>query len=129
VFTTRIRKARAASPMPYVSRKPFVEGEKICVVLGDNIIEHNIIASKQTFEKQERGAHIILKEVPDPERFGCPEIVNGQILGIEEEPRPIVKVCRYGIYFYDQRVFPQCKNLSVDDLRATESSGSGTSSR
>src|SRR5207244_5675414 len=32
--------------------EPFVEGEKICVVLGDNIIENNIIASKQTFEKQ-----------------------------------------------------------------------------
>jgi glucose-1-phosphate thymidylyltransferase len=86
--------------------EPFVEGEKICVVLGDNIIENNIIASKQTFEKQERGAHIILKEVPDPERFGCPEIVSGQILGIEEKPKqPKSKYAVTGIYFYDQSVF------------------------
>ena len=86
--------------------EPFVEGEKICVVLGDNIIENNIIASKQTFEKQERGAHIILKEVPDPERFGCPEIANGRILGIEEKPKkPKSKYAVTGIYFYDQSVF------------------------
>jgi len=86
--------------------EPFVEGEKICVVLGDNIIEANIIASKEAFEKQERGAHIILKEVPDPARFGCPEIVDGRILGIEEKPKvPKSNYAVTGIYFYDQTVF------------------------
>ena len=63
--------------------EPFVEGEKICVVL-----------------------HIILKKVPDPKRFGCPEIVNGQILGIEEKPKkPKSDYAVTGIYFYDQSVF------------------------
>ena len=52
--------------------EPFVEGEKICVVLGDNVIENNIIQSAQLFAKQAKGAHILLKEVPDAERFGCP---------------------------------------------------------
>ena len=86
--------------------EPFVEGEKICVVLGDNIIENNIIASKETFERQARGAHIILKEVPDPERFGCPEISHGKILGIEEKPKiPKSNYAVTGIYFYDDSVF------------------------
>jgi glucose-1-phosphate thymidylyltransferase len=67
--------------------KPFVKGEKICVILGDNIIENNVIESKRLFENQDKGAHIILKEVPDPERFGCPEITDGRILGIEEKPK------------------------------------------
>jgi glucose-1-phosphate thymidylyltransferase len=86
--------------------EPFVEGEKICVVLGDNIIENNIAASKDAFEKQNKGAHIILKEVQDPERFGCAEISDGKILGIEEKPKtPKSNYAVTGIYFYDATVF------------------------
>ena len=86
--------------------EPFVEGEKICVILGDNIIENNIIASKEAFEKQPAGAHIILKEVSDPERFGCPEISDGRILGIEEKPKvPKSSYAVTGLYFYDATVF------------------------
>lgn len=86
--------------------EPFVEGEQICVMLGDNLIENNIIAAKRAFEQQERGAHVILKEVPDPERFGCPEISDGRILGIEEKPqKPKSKYAVTGIYFYDATVF------------------------
>lgn len=84
----------------------FADGQKICVVLGDNIIENNIIAAKNCFEKQAKGAHIILKEVPDPERFGCPEISDGTILSIEEKPKkPKSSYAVTGIYFYDASVF------------------------
>ena len=86
--------------------EPFVEGQRICVVLGDNIIENNIIQAKNAFEKQENGAHIILKEVPDPERFGCPEIFDGRILRIEEKPqKPKSRYAVTGVYFYDATVF------------------------
>jgi glucose-1-phosphate thymidylyltransferase len=86
--------------------EPFVEGEQICVVLGDNLIENNIIGAKQAFEKQAKGAHILLKEVPDPQRFGCPEISNGRILSIEEKPKaPKSNYAVTGIYFYDSSVF------------------------
>jgi glucose-1-phosphate thymidylyltransferase len=86
--------------------EPFVEGEKICVILGDNIIENNIIASKEAFERQSSGAHIILKSVSDPERFGCPEISDGKILGIEEKPKaPKSHFAVTGLYFYDATVF------------------------
>jgi len=91
---------------------PFVEGEKICVILGDNIIEKNIIGSVQQFEKQAKGAHLLLKEVPDPERFGCPEIVDGKLIRIEEKPKqPKSRYAVTGIYFFDATVFDKIGRL------------------
>ncbi len=48
----------------------FAEGEKVCVILGDNIIERNIQRAAAAFRSQARGAKILLKRVPDPQRFG-----------------------------------------------------------
>ena len=64
----------------------FAEGSKICVILGDNIIEKSIAQAVRDFERQERGAKILLKEVPDAERFGVAEIQGDRISGIEEKP-------------------------------------------
>ncbi len=90
----------------------FADGQEICVILGDNIIEGNILSAKEEFERQRRGAHIILKEVADPERFGCPEIVHGRILRIEEKPRePKSRYAVTGIYFYDSTVFNKIRLL------------------
>src|SRR5262249_50510671 len=64
------------------------------------------------FEQQPRGAHIILKEVADPERFGCPEIVAGRIVHIEEKPKqPRSRYAVTGIYFYDSTVFEKIRRL------------------
>ncbi len=90
----------------------FSEGKKICVILGDNIIEKNIFHAVQAFEKQERGARILLKEVPDAHRFGVPEIQNGRILRIEEKPqKPPSSYAVIGIYMYDPDVFRIIKTL------------------
>ncbi len=55
----------------------FADGQKICVVLGDNIIEGNVRAAVEDFKQQPKGAKILLKEVPDAERFGVAEIRDG----------------------------------------------------
>jgi glucose-1-phosphate thymidylyltransferase len=90
----------------------FAEEQKICVILGDNIIEGNIREAARQFERQPRGAHIILKEVEDPERFGCPEIVDGRIVRIEEKPKhPKSRFVVTGIYFYDATVFEKIRHL------------------
>jgi glucose-1-phosphate thymidylyltransferase len=90
----------------------FARGEKICVVLGDNIIEGNIRGAKEAFERQEHGARILLKEVPDPERFGVPTIEGGQIVRIDEKPKqPASPFAVIGIYFYDWTVFSRVRNL------------------
>jgi len=90
----------------------FAAGEKICVVLGDNIIETNIIAACAQFRKQERGAHILLKEVADPQRFGVPVFEGERIVRIEEKPKePKSPYAVIGIYMYDATVFDRIRKL------------------
>jgi glucose-1-phosphate thymidylyltransferase len=90
----------------------FAEGEKICVILGDNILERPIRDAAQQFEEQERGARILLKEVEDAERFGVAEVRDGRIVGIEEKPAaPKSQYAVTGIYFYDATVFEKIRAL------------------
>lgn len=90
----------------------FADGEKICVVLGDNIIERDIRAAADRFRQQPRGAHILLKEVPDAERFGVAEVAGDRIVGIEEKPKaPKSNYAVTGIYMYDPTVFEKIQNL------------------
>jgi len=90
----------------------FADRGKICVVLGDNIIETNILKAVKNFEKQESGAKILLKEVPEPQRFGVVEIKGDKIIRIEEKPAvPRSKLAVIGIYMYDSEVFDIIKTL------------------
>jgi glucose-1-phosphate thymidylyltransferase len=90
----------------------FAKGEKICVILGDNLIEKNIRKAVEAFEKQKAGAKILLKEVPDPWRFGVPEIEGDRIVRVEEKPKnPKSNYAVIGIYFYDAQVFDIIKTL------------------
>ncbi|MGH9694178.1 MAG: sugar phosphate nucleotidyltransferase [Bryobacteraceae bacterium] len=90
----------------------FAEGSRVCVVLGDNIIEGSIAEAVRDFQRQERGAKILLKEVPDAERFGVAEIDGDRIRGIEEKPaRPKSKYAVTGIYMYDETVFDKTRTL------------------
>ena len=90
----------------------FADGSKICVVLGDNIIEGNIRGAVEDFQKQEAGAKILLKEVADAERFGVAEIQNGRVVGIEEKPqKPKSNYAVTGIYMFDETVFDKVRQL------------------
>ena len=90
----------------------FADGQKICVVLGDNIIEHDIRDAASRFSRQPCGAHILVKEVTDAERFGVAEIVGDRIVGIEEKPNiPKSNYAVTGIYMYDPTVFEKIRTL------------------
>ena len=90
----------------------FADGDRIAVILGDNIIEGSIRVFVENFQRQERGARIILKEVPDPERFGVPVLENGRIVRVEEKPaHPASPYAVIGIYLYDGRVFDIIRTL------------------
>jgi len=90
----------------------FAEGDRICVVLGDNIVEGSIVPAVRRFEKQGRGARVILKEVPDAERFGVAEVKDGRVVSIEEKPkRPKSRYAVTGIYLYDRQVFDVVRTL------------------
>ncbi len=94
--------------------EPFAEGERICVVLGDNVIEGNIVKAVRGYQDQPGGAKIILKEVPDPQRFGVPVFdPEGRIVRIEEKPsQPRSNYAVTGIYMYDSYVFDIIRTLS-----------------
>jgi glucose-1-phosphate thymidylyltransferase len=90
----------------------FAEGSKVCVVLGDNIIEGSIAQAVRDFQAQERGAKILLKQVHDAERFGVAEIEGDRIIGIEEKPaKPKSNYAVTGIYMYDETVFDKTRTL------------------
>jgi glucose-1-phosphate thymidylyltransferase len=94
----------------------FASGERICVVLGDNIIEKNIRRAVENFRKQKGGAKILLKEVPDPQRFGVAELKGDRIARIEEKPKePKSQYAVIGIYLFDQQVFDTIKTLKPSD--------------
>lgn len=91
----------------------FADGEDIAVVLGDNIIEGNIKAAVDAFKQQDGGAKIMLKEVPDPERFGVASVDDsGSVSNIVEKPtNPDSNKAVIGIYLYDAKVFDIVRGL------------------
>ncbi|HHT9158841.1 MAG: spore coat protein [Planctomycetes bacterium RIFCSPLOWO2_12_FULL_39_13] len=90
----------------------FADGDKIVVILGDNIIENNIIKQKEAFKTQKEGAKIIIKKVPHPEHFGVPELIKDKVVSIEEKPKkPKSEYAVIGIYMYDYRVFDVVRTL------------------
>lgn len=90
----------------------FADDDKICVVLGDNIIEGSIASAVNEFIQQDRGAKILLKQVPDAGRFGVAEIQGNRIVGIEEKPKnPKSNYAVTGIYMFDKTVFDKTRHL------------------
>jgi glucose-1-phosphate thymidylyltransferase len=94
----------------------FAARDKICVMLGDNIIEKNIREAVKKFDRQKAGAKIMIKEVPDPYRFGVPVLEGDKIVKIEEKPKaPKSPYAVTGIYLYDNTVFDIIKSLRPSD--------------
>jgi len=90
----------------------FADNHKLCVILGDNLIEGSIHSAAEEFRRQPQGARILLKEVPDAQRFGVAEIAGDRIVGIEEKPRqPKSDYAVTGIYMYDDTVFDKIRKL------------------
>ena len=90
----------------------FADGEPVCVMLGDNIIEGNIVEAAEAFRRQQLGAKILLKEVKDPQRFGVPVLEGQRVVKIEEKPaNPRSSYAVTGMYFYDAMVFDIIKTL------------------
>jgi len=84
----------------------FANGEKVVVILGDNIFGDSLKGHIGKFNRQKEGARVLVKEVPDPGRFGVVEIDKGRIVSVEEKPKkPKSNFVITGIYMYDSQVF------------------------
>jgi glucose-1-phosphate thymidylyltransferase len=89
----------------------FAGQDKVAVILGDNVFEDNFSADFKAFEN-EPGGKVFIKEVPDPQRFGVAELVDGKIVGIEEKPKaPKSNLATVGLYLYNADVFGKIKKL------------------
>ncbi len=101
--------------------RPFAKGDRIVVVLGDNIIEQDIKRQVAAFAGQPEGARILLKKVNDPQRFGVPVFENGRITAIEEKPKqPRSDYAVIGVYMYDATVFEVITTLKPSDRNELE---------
>jgi glucose-1-phosphate thymidylyltransferase len=91
----------------------FAAGERIAVILGDNVIEDDIAPYLRKFEAQPSGARILLKEVDDAQRFGVPVFDGERIVAIEEKPAaPKSRYAVVGVYMFDRRVFDFIRALT-----------------
>lgn len=90
----------------------FADNGNLAVILGDNTTDSDISESVKNFKE---GAHIFLKEVDDPKRFGVPVFDkedSQKIVAIEEKPdNPKSNMAVTGLYMYDNKVFDIIKNL------------------
>jgi len=92
----------------------FIAEDKFVVILGDNVTDASIRPSVEKFRQQPSGARVLIKEVPDPERFGVAELKGNKIVSIQEKPkRPKSNYIVTGIYMYDAMVFDFIRGLKL----------------
>ncbi len=94
----------------------FVDGERVVVVLADNVVERSIRPVVENFRKQEQGARILLSredEIDHLRHLGVPELTDGRVVRIVEKPEdPPSRFAVTGIYFYDAAVFEVIPTLT-----------------
>lgn len=90
----------------------FVDGDSICLILGDNIVEHSIKPFAQKFRHQGQGAKILLAQVENPKAYGIAAMDGDRVVKIVEKPQdPMGNWAVIGIYFYDGKVFDTVRTL------------------
>lgn len=118
-FTYRVQEEAKGIAHALALAEGFASGGKIAVLLGDNIFQNSIQHAVRDFDAQQRGARVLLKQVPDPEHYGVAVLNrNHSIVAIEEKPEyPQSDYAVVGAYFYDTSVF--------DIIRTVEPSARG----
>jgi glucose-1-phosphate thymidylyltransferase len=94
----------------------FVGGDRMVVMLADNVLENSFAGSVESFCAQEQGARVLLAREGDPEHLrhlGVPELDGDErIVRIVEKPEdPPSELVVTGVYFYDSDVFEVISKL------------------
>lgn len=111
-FTYKVQENADGIADALLLAEDFASGDKIVVILGDNICDTSIKESVEAFEKQESGARILLKKVGDPERYGVAAIDEKNVIQIEEKPmHPESDFAVIGYYMYDKNVFEYIRQI------------------
>ena len=76
----------------------FAGKDPIVVILGDNIFEDDLTTAARTYTGN--GAMILLKQVPDPQRYGVALLDGDKVIEIQEKPEnPQSNYAVTGLYF------------------------------
>ncbi|KOP66255.1 spore coat protein [Bacillus sp. FJAT-18019] len=111
-FTYKVQDEAGGIAQALGLAQQFVGNDQMVVVLGDNVFVDDISPYVVNFSKQKTGAKILIQQVPDPTRFGVPEIQGKRIISIEEKPaQPKSDYAVTGIYMFDHKVFEIIKTL------------------
>jgi len=122
-FTYGCQDGSGGIPVALYVAKDFVS-DKFVVILGDNVTDVNIKEYVEKFVKSKKGAHIFLRKVKDPQRFGLAEVKDGKIIRTVEKPKnPTTDLAITGIYMFDKKAFdiiPKLKTSARNELEITE---------
>lgn len=111
-FTYRVQDEAGGIAQALGLAEQFVGQDRMVVMLGDNVFADNISPYIDNFRNQIKGAKILIQQVPDPTRFGVPELQGEQIVSIEEKPKePKSEYAVTGLYMFDHQVFEIIKKL------------------
>jgi glucose-1-phosphate thymidylyltransferase len=89
--------------------RDFAGGERVVVMLADNVFGGSIAPTIENFARQESGARVLLAHVKETEHLrhlGVPRIEDGRIVEIVEKPaEPPGRLAVTGLYCYGPDVF------------------------
>ena len=115
-FTYKVQDQAGGIAEALLLAENFAAGNRIAVILGDNIFQANLKPYADKFIRQQKGALVLLKQVKDPHRFGVAEISDNRVIRIvEKESKPPSDYAVTGIYFYDRNVFDIIRPLKPSD--------------
>ena len=104
-FTYGCQEGSGGIPVALGVARDFVD-DKCVVILGDNVTDIDIKEHVANFARAGKGAHIFLKKVDTPRRFGIAEITDGKVSGVVEKPEnPPTDLAIIGIYMFDKKAF------------------------
>ncbi|MDQ3051334.1 MAG: glucose-1-phosphate thymidylyltransferase RfbA [Bacteroidota bacterium] len=97
----------------FVIGENFIGGEKVALILGDNIFYGSGLQELLMSNNDPEGGVVYAYHVSDPERYGVVEFdAGGKVTSIEEKPQnPKSNYAVPGLYFYDNSVVEIAKNL------------------
>ena len=111
-FTYKVQDQAGGIAQALALAEDFAKNSGLVAILGDNIFKVSLKPYLQKFSSQKKGARVLLKKVPNPQRFGVAEISDGQVIKITEKPKkPKTNYVVTGIYFYDNSIFDIIRRL------------------
>jgi glucose-1-phosphate thymidylyltransferase len=123
-FTYRVQDEAGGIAQALGLAKDFVGNDRMLVILGDNIFEQSIEKEVAEYLNQHEGAHLLLSEVNDPQRFGVATLDGNKISKIIEKPsKPESNLAVTGIYFYDSQAFDfisKCSPSARGEMEITD---------